>query len=103
MGVDIAEGAGGLIVRQREARGPGFGPKTQNRAIVARFRACRVKRRWGVVVGGGGCGPKARKWRGGCVSANARGRDLGQNPKLSCRGSVTGVPCERAVGSGMRW
>ena len=31
------------------------------------------------------------------------GRDLGQNPKLSRRGSVTGVPCERAVGSGVRW
>ena len=28
---------------------------------------------------------------------------MGQNPKLSCRGSVTGVPCERAVGSGVRW
>jgi hypothetical protein len=50
MGVDIAEAAGGLIVRQREARGAGFGPKTRNRAIVARFRARRVKRRWGVVV-----------------------------------------------------
>jgi hypothetical protein len=50
MEVDIAEAAGGLIVRQREARGAGFGPKTRNRAIVARFRARRVKRRWGVVV-----------------------------------------------------
>ena len=28
---------------------------------------------------------------------------MGQNPKLSRRGSVMGVPCERAVGSGVRW
>ena len=34
----------------------------------------------------------------------ARVRSLGQNPKLSCRGSVTGMPCETAVGSsGVRW
>ena len=50
MGVDIVEAAGGLNVHQREARGPGFGPKTRNRAIVARFRARCVKQRWGVVV-----------------------------------------------------
>ena len=50
MGVDIAEAAGGLIVRQREARGAGFGPKTRNQAIVAQFRAHCVKQRWGVVV-----------------------------------------------------
>jgi len=34
--------------------GSGFGPKTRNQAIVARFRACLVKRRCGGVVGGGG-------------------------------------------------
>ena len=29
---------------------------------------------------------------------------MDQNPKLSCRGSVMGVPCETAVGSGgVRW
>ena len=50
MRVDIAEAAGGLIVRQREARGAGFGPKTRNRVIVAWFRVRHVKRRWGVVV-----------------------------------------------------
>ena len=34
----------------------------------------------------------------------ARVRSLGQNPKPSRRGSVTGVPCGTAVGSGgVRW
>jgi hypothetical protein len=50
--VNRMEAVGGLRVRQREA---GFGPETRNRAFVARFRAHRVKRQYGVVVGGGGC------------------------------------------------
>jgi len=43
----------GLRVRQCEAGG-GFGPKTRNRAVVARFWACRLKRRYGMMARGGG-------------------------------------------------
>jgi len=55
MGVDIVEVAGGLIIRQCEAMGAGFGPKTRNRVIVARFRARRVKQWCRVVPGGNRC------------------------------------------------
>jgi hypothetical protein len=54
-----------------------FRPKTQNRALVARFRACRVKRRRGAMMGDGGCGWMAWRRRGSCAFANARGWGLG--------------------------
>src|ERR1700690_2686069 len=99
MGVDIAEAAGGLIVRQREARGAGFGPKTRNRAIVARFRARRVKRRGRGVPGGDGCGWVSRRQRVGYLLANARpgGGVWAKNPKPSNLGSVSGAPRETAM------
>ena len=54
MRIDITKAAGGPRVRQCEAGERGLGPKTRNQAIVARFRACLVKRRYGGVAGGGG-------------------------------------------------
>jgi hypothetical protein len=72
MGVDIVEAAGGLIVGQREARGARFWPKTPNRAIVARFRARRVKRQCRVVPGGNRCGWISRRRQVGYAFANAR-------------------------------
>jgi hypothetical protein len=55
MGVDIVEVARGLIVRQREARGARFGPKTRNQAIVTRFWA-RLKQQCRMVPGSNRCG-----------------------------------------------
>ena len=48
-------GGGGVAV-QLETRGSGrgFGPKTRNRAVVAQFRARRVKRQRGMMGRGGG-------------------------------------------------
>ena len=40
----------------------GFRPQTQNRAFVARFWACRVKRHCKAILGGGGCGLVTRRW-----------------------------------------
>src|ERR1700691_4996856 len=99
MGVDIAEAAGGLIVRQREARGAGFGPKTRNRAIVARFRVRRRKRRCRVVPGGNRCGWVSRRQRVGYVFANARpgGGVWAQNPQTTNLGSASRAPRETAM------
>ena len=54
--VDDTEAAGGLHVRQREAGERGLGQNPKNRAPVAQFWACRVKRRGRVMLGGGGYG-----------------------------------------------
>jgi hypothetical protein len=73
---------------------------------VARFQGCRVKRRRGVMVGGGGCGLISWRQRGCSAFANARpGGGFGaKNPKPSVCGSVSGVPCETAAwGDGGRW
>jgi hypothetical protein len=74
---------------------------------VARFRACRVKRRSGVMMGGGGRGLVAWWQQGGCPFANARpgGGGWAKNPKSSVCGSVSGTPCEMAVWDdvGIRW
>ena len=68
---------------------------------MARLRACHVKRQWAVVLGGGGCGQMARRWRGGggCAFDNARsgGKVWVKNPKPSTCGSISGVPCKTAV------
>ena len=56
MRVDDTEAAGGLHVRQREAGERGLGQNPKNRTPVAQFRACRVKRRGRVMLGGGGYG-----------------------------------------------
>ena len=92
----------GLRVRQREARG-GFGAKT---SFVTQFQVCHTKQRWAVVMGGGGCGLMARRWRGGCKFANTRPEGgLGQNPKLSICSSVSCMPCKTGVAgdAGWRW
>jgi hypothetical protein len=86
----------GLCGRQCEA---GFGPKTGNRAFVARFRACGMKQWCGAITGGSG-------WHGGggggCAFTNERpgGGIWAKNPNPSRRGSVSGVPCKTAVGGG---
>ena len=96
MRVDITKVAGGLCVRQCEAGGWVLGPKTRNRAFVARFRVCRVKWSCRVVTGGSGCGLVSRRWRVGHAFANARpgGGFWAKNPKPSFRGSVSGVSRE---------
>ena len=66
------EAAGVLRVHQREARGRGLSQKSENRAFVARFRACCVKLRSGVMLGGGGCALTTWRRRWGCAFANAR-------------------------------
>jgi hypothetical protein len=77
--VNGTENVVGLRVRQHEARG-GFGGQT--REFVTQFWVCRTKQQWAVVMGGGGCGLMARRWRGGCKFANARPEGgSGQNPK----------------------
>jgi hypothetical protein len=47
--VVVAVGLRACETRGRER----VGAKTQNRAVVARFRARRVKQRWGIVRRGG--------------------------------------------------
>ena len=70
----------GLCVRQFEA---GFGPKTRNRAFVARFRVCGVKQWCGTITGGGGSEWMAWRQRRGLRlhQREAGGRDLGQKPE----------------------
>jgi hypothetical protein len=60
--VDIVRVVGGLCVRQHKA---GFGPKNQNRAFMARFQVCHVKRQCKVMTGGGGWGLISWRWRVG--------------------------------------
>ena len=99
------ETAGGLRVRKREVGGRGLGqnPKASRRGSVTGV-PCET------AVGSGGVrwwvGAKGTETVGGLRvrKRKARVRSLGQNPKPSRRGSVTGVPCETAVGSsGVRW
>ena len=72
MRVDDVEAAGGLGIRQREARGRGLSQKPKNRAFVAQFRARHVKWRCGVMLGGGGCALIMWRRQGGCAFTNAR-------------------------------
>jgi hypothetical protein len=51
--VDEMEAAGGLRVRQREARRRDLGQKLENQASVARFQACGVKRQCRKMARGG--------------------------------------------------
>jgi hypothetical protein len=48
---------GGAARSQTRGRAAGFGSKTRIRALVARFRACRVERRYGAMMGVGGHPP----------------------------------------------
>jgi hypothetical protein len=99
-------GGGGAARSIMRGQGAGFGPKTRIRTFVAQLRACHAKWRWEAVLGGGGCDRMAQRWRGGCAFANARsgGGLWAKNTKPSTCRSVTGVPCEMAVGSGAgRW
>ena len=77
------EAAGVGCVRQRAGWGVGFGPESRNRAFEARFRGCRVRRRRGVMVRGGGCELVTWRWQGWGAFANAPGGgwDLDQNPE----------------------
>ena len=70
--VDEMEAAGGLCIRQREARWRDLGQKIENRASVAWFQTRHVKWEYGVMLGVGGC--ELMRWRqwGGCTFANAR-------------------------------
>ena len=57
-----------------------FRPENQNRAFIAQFWACRVKRWCGAIMGDGGCQWMAwRRW-GDCAFANAK-PGLGFRPK----------------------
>ena len=76
----VAGGSGVVRTRRRQPRaftnakrGRGLGPKTQNRAAVARFRICHVKRRWRKVVGGGGVARTMQSRSRACAFANTRG------------------------------
>jgi hypothetical protein len=53
--------------------GAASGPKIRNRAFVARFPGCRMRRHRGVMVGGGGCELVTWRWQGWSVFANAPG------------------------------
>src|SRR5882762_4734843 len=95
-------GGGGGVAIQLETRGSGrgFGPKTRNRAVVARFRARRVKRQRGTMRRGGGMVLLWWWWWCGRPVGNTR---LGEgvwvkNAKPSCHSSVSGTPCETAAG-----
>jgi len=84
--------------------GGGVGPKTRNRGFVARFRGRHVKRRCGVMLGGGGCGSMTWRLWGGCANVRPGGEIWAKNPKPSVRCSVSGAPCETAVwGDAGRW
>jgi hypothetical protein len=92
-------GAAGASARSpMRGQGVGFRPKPRNRASVARFWTCRVKRRCGVTLGSGGCGLTTSRQRGGCAFANARpgGQDLSK--KLETERSWLGFG--RAVRNG---
>jgi hypothetical protein len=59
-----------------------FGPKTRNRAFIARFRACCIKQRCGVMLGGGGVARIRQWWWWGGAFANCEAEEsLGQKPE----------------------
>src|SRR5882762_5841336 len=96
-------GGGGVAVRlETRGSGRGFGPKTRNRAVVARFRARHVKRQRGMMRRGGGMVLLLLWWWCGRLVGNTRLREgvWAKNAKLSCRSSVSGTPCKTAVGDG---
>ena len=99
-------GNGGGAARP-QTQGPGRRDLGQNPKLSCRGSVTGVLRERAV-----GSGVRWWVWAKGTETAGglrvrkrkAQVRSLGQNPKLSCRGSVTGVPCETAVGSsGVRW
>jgi len=78
----------GCALAKREA-GRGFWAKTRNRAVVARFRARRVKRRWGMVRRGGVVVRTRWWWWWSCALVKREPeRGLGRNPKPSRCGSI---------------
>jgi hypothetical protein len=87
----------GLCAHKTRAR-EGIWAKTRNRAVEARFRARRVKRRQGMVRMGGVVVCTIRWWWWGRAFAQREARSgFGlTNPKPSCRGSVSG--CSGAAG-----
>jgi hypothetical protein len=95
-------GGGGGAVCSRNGRqaGRGFGPKpeTRNRAVVARFRARRVKRRRGMVRRGGAMVCTRWWWWWGCAFAKREVRS-GQAKKNRNRAAVArfraAVGCKR--------
>jgi hypothetical protein len=66
------DGGRGVARSQTRGGGGGFTPKTRNRAAVARFRVCRVKRRWREVDVGGRVGRTRRLRSRGGAFANTR-------------------------------
>jgi hypothetical protein len=105
-GVDEMVLVVGLRIRKREAREGAGGPKPTKPSMMARFRACRVKRQWRVMGGGGGVVRMKWWWRWGRVFANARReRGLGaKNHETEHDGSISGAPRETtAEGDGGRW
>ena len=67
--------------------GVGFRPKTQNRAFVAWFQACRVRRQCGAIMKDGGCQWMAWRHWGDCTFANSK-PGLGFRPKTRNRAFV---------------
>jgi hypothetical protein len=92
----------GLCARKMRG-GEGCWAETQNRAVVAWFRACCVQQRWGMVREGGAVARTKWQWLWGCgfTKREARRGGLGRNPKPSRYGSVEGTPCGTAMGVGV--
>jgi len=117
----IRHGRGGGCAFANARQGVGFGPKTRNRAVVARFWACRVKWRYGAMQRGGGHGLiRQRQGWGLRVRQCEAGGGLGQNqnkpwwlvfgrcrPKTAVRMMARVVVTPAAVildmGWGVRW
>jgi hypothetical protein len=90
-------------IRKREVR-DGFGPKTQNRATGAWFRACRVKRRRrGDVSRWRASGQMGQMsgWLRGSFINEARG-GFGPKGNPSRQDSVWCVPLKKMVGGDVR-
>jgi hypothetical protein len=95
----------GWCVRKCEVVG-GIQAENPKPSRRARFRVCRVNRRWREVDVGGRAGRTRRqRSRGGAFANTTWGRGFqAENPKPSCRGSVSGLPCQTKVEvGGYRW
>jgi len=91
----------GLCARETRGR-EGVWAKTRNRAVVARFRARRVKRRQGMVHRGGVvvCVRWWWWWRGCALAKREPGRGVGPKPETERTCSVSGMSCKMTVQEG---
>jgi len=95
-------GGGVAVWLETRGSGRGFGPKTRNRAVVAWFRARRVKRQRGTMGRGGGWG---RQGDGGSGVARwaAQAGVVGLGPKPETGLLGLGLGCTVGNSGGGRW